>query len=317
MRLVTFEHQGQVRLGAETEGAVVDLNRGYALLLAAQGVAAFQRQANRELPADMRGFLECWDASLPRAREVLAMARQVRAGEGPVARAVLHPASEVKLRAPIGNPRKIICLGLNYRDHALETKAEIPTDPVLFSKYASAIIGPGVPIALPSVSKEVDYEGEFAFIIARRGRHIPKERALEHVAGYTCLNDVSARDYQLRKPGGQWMSGKTFDTFAPMGPALVTTEEIPDPHALDIRTTVSGELMQSSNTRHLIFTLPDIIAYCSQIFTLEPGDVCATGTPGGVGFARKPPRFLRDGDVVEVEVQGIGVLRNPVKSDSR
>jgi 2-keto-4-pentenoate hydratase/2-oxohepta-3-ene-1,7-dioic acid hydratase in catechol pathway len=135
------------------------------------------------------------------------------------------------------------------------------------------------------------------------------------VAGYTCLNDVSARDYQLRKPGGQWMAGKTFDTFAPVGPALVTTEEIPDPHALDIRTTVSGELMQSSNTRHLIFTLPDIIAYCSQIFTLEPGDVCATGTPGGVGFARKPPRFLRDGDVVEVEVQGIGVLRNPVKSD--
>jgi 2-keto-4-pentenoate hydratase/2-oxohepta-3-ene-1,7-dioic acid hydratase in catechol pathway len=317
MRLVTFRYRGQVRLGAEAGDAVVDLNRGHALLLAARGVADFQAQADRELPADMRGFLESWDASLPRAREVLAMAREVRPGGGAVARAVLCPAGEITLRAPIENPRKIICLGLNYRDHALETRAAIPTDPVLFSKYASAVIGPGVPIALPSVSTEVDYEGELAFVIARRGRHIPKERALEHVAGYTCFNDVSARDYQLRKPGGQWMAGKTFDTFAPMGPALVTTDEIPDPHALDIRATVSGELMQSSNTRNLIFPLPDIIAYCSQIFTLEPGDVFATGTPGGVGFARKPPRFLRDGDVVEVEVQGIGVLRNPVKSDPR
>jgi acylpyruvate hydrolase len=317
MRLVTFEHQGQVRLGAEAEGAVVDLNRGHAWVLAARGVADFQAQADRELPADMRAFLEGWEASLPRAREVLAMAGELRAGGGPAARALLHPAADVRLRAPLERPGKIVCLGLNYRDHALETKAAIPTDPVLFSKYASAVIGPGVPIALPSVSAEVDYEGEFAFVIARRGRHIPKERALEYVAGYTCFNDVSARDYQLRKPGGQWMAGKTFDTFAPMGPALVTSEEIPDPHALDIRTTVSGALMQSSNTRQLIFTLPEIIAYCSQIFTLEPGDVFATGTPGGVGFARKPPRFLRDGDVVEVEVQGIGVLRNPVQGEPR
>jgi acylpyruvate hydrolase len=317
MRLVTFENRGEIRLGAEIEGAVVDLNRGYALLLAARGVADFQARADRELPAEMPGFLEGWDVSLPRAREVLAMVREVRASGGPLAGAALRPAGEVRLRAPVARPGKIVCLGLNYRDHALETKAEIPAEPVLFSKYASAVIGPGDPIALPAVSQEVDYEGEFAFVIARRGRHISKEQALEHVAGYTCLNDVSARDYQLRKPGGQWMSGKTFDTFAPMGPVLVTTEEIPDPHALDIRTTVSGELLQSSNTRNLIFTLPDIIAYCSQIFTLEPGDVFATGTPGGVGFARRPPRFLRDGDVVEVEVQGIGVLRNPVKREAR
>ena len=222
-----------------------------------------------------------------------------------------------RLGAPVGAVPKFLGIGLNYRDHAEETKAEIPRDPILFSKYATAIIGPDDPILLPAVSKEVDYEAELAFIMARRGRHIPKAQALEFVAGYTILHDVSARDYQIRKPGGQWMSGKTFDTFAPMGPALVTAEEIPDPHVLDITCRVSGELLQSSNTKHLIFSIPDIVAYCSHIFTLEPGDVIATGTPGGVGFTRKPPRFLKEGDVAVLEIQGIGLLQNPVRLDSR
>jgi 2-keto-4-pentenoate hydratase/2-oxohepta-3-ene-1,7-dioic acid hydratase in catechol pathway len=317
MRLVTFELQGGNRLGAEQDGHVIDLNRGYALLLASRGVADFQGQADRELPADMRGFLDLWDQSVSRAKEVLTFAQGIRAGGGPMVQAILMPLQAVRLRAPILNPRKIICLGLNYRDHAQESKADIPTDPILFSKYATAIIGPDDPILLPSVSKEVDYEGELAFIMARRGRHIPKAQGLEYVAGYSIMHDVSARDYQIRKPGGQWMSGKTFDTFAPLGPALVTKEDIPDPHVLDITCTVSGERLQSSNTKHLIFSIPDIVAYCSHIFTLEAGDVIATGTPGGVGFARKPPRFLKDGDVVIVEVQGIGQLRNPVRNDVR
>jgi acylpyruvate hydrolase len=317
MRLVTFELEGRTRLGAEQNAHVVDLNRGYSLLLATRGVVDFQQQADRELPPDMRGFLDLWDQSLPKAKEVLAFAGEVRATGGRIARAMVHPSQGVRLRAPILNPHKIICLGLNYRDHAHETKADIPTDPILFSKYATAIIGPEDPILLPTVSKEVDYEAEMAFIMARRGRHIPKTQALDYVAGYTILNDVSARDYQIRKPGGQWMSGKTFDTFAPMGPALVTKEDIPDPHVLDIKCTVSGELLQSSNTKHLIFTIPEIVAYCSHIFTLEPGDVIATGTPGGVGFARKPPRFLRDGDVAVLEIQGIGVLRNSVRQSAR
>ena len=317
MRLVTFELQGRNRLGAEQDGHVIDLNRGYALLLASRGVADFQGQADRELPADMRGFLDLWDQSVSRAKEVLTFAQGIRAGGGPMVQAILMPLQAVRLRAPILNPRKIICLGLNYRDHAQESKADIPTDPILFSKYATAIIGPDDPILLPSVSKEVDYEGELAFIMARRGRHIPKAQALEHVAGYSIMHDVSARDYQIRKPGGQWMSGKTFDTFAPLGPALVTKEDIPDPHVLDITCTVSGERLQSSNTKHLIFSVPDIVAYCSHIFTLEPGDVIATGTPGGVGFARRPPRLLKEGDVVVIEIQGIGQLRNPVRNDAR
>ena len=317
MRLVTFELQGRNRLGAEQDGHVIDLNRGYALLLASRGVADFQGQADRELPADMRGFLDLWDQSVSRAKEVLTFAQGIRAGGGPMVQAILQPLQAVRLRAPILNPRKIICLGLNYRDHAQESKADIPTDPILFSKYATAIIGPDDPILLPSVSKEVDYEGELAFIMARRGRHIPKAQALEYVAGYSIMHDVSARDYQIRKPGGQWMSGKTFDTFAPLGPALVTKEDIPDPHVLDITCTVSGERLQSSNTKHLIFSVPDIVAYCSHIFTLEPGDVIATGTPGGVGFARRPPRLLKEGDVVVIEIRGIGQLRNPVRNDAR
>lgn len=317
MRLVTFEFQGRTRLGAEQDGHVVDLNRGYALLLATRGAADLQAQADRKLPADMRDFLDLWDQSLPRAIEVLALARGLQGTGGALARALMHPLKAVRLRAPILNPRKIICLGLNYRDHLPDFKADIPTEPILFSKYATAIIGPEDPILLPSVSKEVDYEAELTFIIARKGRHIPKAQALEYVAGYTIMHDVSARDYQTRKPGGQWLSGKTFNTFAPLGPALVTREDIPDPHVLDISCTVNGEQLQSSNTRHLIFSVPDIVAYCSHILTLEPGDVIATGTPSGVGFTRKPPRFLKDGDVVVIEIQGLGALRNPVRNDAR
>lgn len=317
MRLVTFEVQGVNRLGAEQAGAVVDLNRGYALLLATRGVPEFQDRADCDLPADMLRFLEGWEHTEARAREVLAFALAVQETGGPLAQVMSWPASAIRLRAPITNPRKIICLGLNYRDHAEESNSPIPTDPVLFSKFSSAIIGPEDPIVLPSVSQEVDYEAELACIIGRRGRHIPRAQALEHVAGYTAFHDVSARDYQIRKPGGQWLSGKTFDTFAPLGPALVTTDEVPDPHTLDIRCTLNGEVLQSSNTRHLIFSVEDIIAYCSHIFTLEPGDVIATGTPGGIGFTRKPQRFLKDGDVAVIEIAHLGALRNPIRSEVR
>jgi len=317
MRLVTFDARGRTRLGAEQDGQIVDLNLGYALMLAANGVEDFQHRANQELPSEMRGFLESWDQSLPRAKEVLAFAKTLHAAGGPLAPVTVLPSASVRLRAPILNPRKIVCLGLNYRDHAEESNAPIPKEPILFAKYATAIIGPEDPILLPPESVEVDYEVELAFIMARRGRHIPKTQALDYVAGYTIFHDVSARDYQIRKHAGQWMSGKTFDSFAPMGPALVTKDDIPDPHVLDITCTINGDRLQSSNTRHLIFSVPDIVAYCSHIFTLEPGDVIATGTPGGVGLARKPPRLLKEGDVAVLAIQGIGTLRNPVRGDVR
>jgi 2-keto-4-pentenoate hydratase/2-oxohepta-3-ene-1,7-dioic acid hydratase in catechol pathway len=227
-------------------------------------------------------------------------------------KASTYAADSVKLLAPIPDPPKIICLGLNYEDHAKEGGVPIPKDPVLFSKYATALIGHGEPIMLPPVSQEVDYEAELVVVIGKGGRNIAPGQAMEHVAGYTIGHDVSARDWQLKKDGKQWMVGKTFDTFAPTGPVLVTADEIADPHRLDIRLRLNGEIMQASNTKQMIFSVGKVIAYLSQVFTLQPGDLIFTGTPPGVGMARKPPRFLKPGDVVEVEIEKLGVLRNPV-----
>ena len=223
-----------------------------------------------------------------------------------------HDPAGVTLLAPVPDPRKIVCLGLNYRDHAVESGMEIPPEPVLFSKYATTLIGHQDAIVLPEVSTQVDYEAELVVVIGQGGRHIPRERALEHVAGYTVGHDVSARDWQLNKPGKQWMAGKTFDTFAPVGPELVTPDEVGDPHKLGIRLRLNGQTMQDSNTSQFIFGVDVLIVYTSQIFTLEPGDLIFTGTPPGVGFVRKPPVFLKGGDVAEVEIDGLGVLRNPV-----
>jgi 2-keto-4-pentenoate hydratase/2-oxohepta-3-ene-1,7-dioic acid hydratase in catechol pathway len=222
------------------------------------------------------------------------------------------PVSQGSFLAPITDPKKIVCLGLNYSDHAKETGAAIPKEPVLFSKYATALTGHNCPIELPSVSQEVDFEAELVIVVGKRGRHIQPENAFDHVAGYTVGHDVSARDWQLRKDGKQWMAGKTFDTFAPTGPYLVTKDEIADPHNLSIKLRLNGQLMQDGNTRNMIFGVKEIIPYLSTVFTLEPGDLIFTGTPPGVGIARKPPVYMKPGDVAEVEIEGLGVLRNPV-----
>jgi 2-keto-4-pentenoate hydratase/2-oxohepta-3-ene-1,7-dioic acid hydratase in catechol pathway len=221
-----------------------------------------------------------------------------------------YELSTVRLLAPIPRPPKLICVGLNYRDHAREAGLEIPSVPTIFSKFSNVVIGPGATIVLPKISKRPDYEAEFAFVIGSGGRHIPAASALDHVFGYTIVNDVSARDYQMAT--SQWLMGKTFDTFAPMGPWIVTRDEIADPHALDLTLEIGGEILQHSNTRELVFGVPALIEFISSVVTLEPGDVVATGTPAGVGFARKPPRYLRDGDEVVIRIPGIGELRNPV-----
>ena len=220
------------------------------------------------------------------------------------------PGNQVRLAAPIPRPPKLICIGLNYRDHAEEAKQPIPEVPTVFAKFPTSVTGPGHPIVLPKNSTKPDYEAEFAIVIGRRGRHIAEADWRDYIFGYTIINDVSARDFQMAT--SQWMMGKTFDTFAPMGPAIVTADEIEDPHSLAISLTLSGEVMQSSNTRNLIFQTPRLIAYLSSVFTLEPGDVIATGTPAGVGFARKPPRWLRPGDETRITVEGLGQLVNPV-----
>ncbi len=228
--------------------------------------------------------------------------------------AAKHSLQSVKLLAPIPKPRKLICVGLNYRDHAEETGTQIPKVPTIFNKFATAVIGPGANIVLPKVSKAPDYEAEFAFVVGRGGRHIRAEDWANHIFGYTIVNDVTARDYQ--RATSQWLMGKTFDTFAPMGPSIVTPDEISDPHDLDIQMEINGEVRQDSNTRELIFKIPDLIAFLSSVFTLEPGDIVSTGTPAGVGFARKPPLYLHAGDEAVVKISGIGELRNPVIAET-
>jgi 2-keto-4-pentenoate hydratase/2-oxohepta-3-ene-1,7-dioic acid hydratase in catechol pathway len=253
------------------------------------------------LPASVRGLLEAGPSVLSRALDTTRREAAVR-----------HRLDRVKLLPPIPDPQKILCIGLNYRDHAEETGAPIPRDPVLFSKFATALIGPDEPIVLPPVSEKVDYEAELVLVIGKKGRNIPKEQAHEHLAGLMVGHDVSARDWQLEKDGKQWLAGKSFDTFAPTGPFLVTIDEIGDPHELGIRLRLNGATMQDSNTRQMIFRFDHLIAYISQVMTLQPGDLIFTGTPAGVGIARKPPVWLKPGDTVEVEIDGLGTLRNPV-----
>ncbi|QDU45863.1 Ureidoglycolate lyase [Symmachiella dynata] len=218
-----------------------------------------------------------------------------------------------ELLAPITRPGKVICIGLNYRDHAVESNAPIPDEPICFSKFSSSVIGPEETIELPAACKTVDYEAELVVVIGRGGRNISREDAFAHVAGYTVGNDVSARDWQIGRPGGQWLLGKTPDTFAPIGPYVVTADKIENPSDLAISLRLNGETMQDSSTKELIFGVDEIIAHISQLFSLEPGDIIFTGTPPGVGMARKPPVFLKDGDVTEVEIEGLGVLKNSVK----
>ena len=217
----------------------------------------------------------------------------------------------VKILAPVASPPKIICLGLNYRDHAAEQGKPPPDEPVIFMKPHTAVIGPNEPIVKPTFVKELDYEAELAVIIGKRGKDIAVEEAKDHIFGFTCFNDVSARDIQFKDK--QWTRGKSFDTFAPMGPCITTTDQIGDPTNLWIRTRVNGELRQNSSTRNMVFNVYDIVHQLSRVMTLEPCDVIATGTPAGVAFAMKPePKFLSPGDVVEIEIENVGILRNEV-----
>jgi 2-keto-4-pentenoate hydratase/2-oxohepta-3-ene-1,7-dioic acid hydratase in catechol pathway len=255
--------------------------------------------ADPKLPSTVRGLLTAGSDALGAVRRI--------AGRNDAGRV---PAAAARFHAPVTDPAKIICLGLNYRDHALESGRQIPNEPVLFSKYATSLIGHREVIVLPKVSKRVDYEAELVAVIGRKGRHIPVDKAMQYVAGYCVGHDVSARDWQFKGETKQWMSGKTFDTFAPLGPDLVTADEVPDPHNLPIRLKLNGEVMQDSNTKQLIFGVPEIVAYLSIIVTLEPGDLIYTGTPPGVGDARKPPVYMKPGDVAVVEIDGLGVLEN-------
>jgi 2-keto-4-pentenoate hydratase/2-oxohepta-3-ene-1,7-dioic acid hydratase in catechol pathway len=254
------------------------------------------------LPASVRGVLEGGSDRLAQLSRLISRAP-------PVAR------PPQRLAPPVPDPGKILCVGRNYAEHAEETGERPPTEPVIFSKLGSALLGHGAPIVLPHLSRQIDFEAELVVVIGRAGRQISPEGALEHVAGYTCGNDVTARDWQKGKPGAQWLLGKSFDTFAPLGPVFVSADEIDSPPDLAIEMRLNGRMMQQARTTDLIFPIDMLLAYVSQVATLMPGDLIFTGTPAGVGAARNPPVFLQPGDVADVEIERIGRLSNPVVSD--
>jgi len=296
MRLVSYAgDDGMTRLGA----------------LAEQGVIDFQAAARSiGIPAepfgDMLSFLTAGESALQEARKLVE-----RAPQGAVV-----PLANVRLRPPVPRPGKIIAIGLNYRDHFMESGAkELPKCPIIFAKFTTSIAGAGDAIVIPAGDPHVDYEAELAVVIGRKAKIVTAEKAFEYVAGYMPLNDVSARTWQFADK--QWVRGKSCDTFCPTGPCLTTRDDVPDPHSLSIFARVNGATLQDSNTAKMIFRVPQLIEFISASITLEPGDIIATGTPEGVGAFRKPPIFLKPGDVVEVEIQNLGVLRNPVVAAQR
>jgi 2,4-didehydro-3-deoxy-L-rhamnonate hydrolase len=221
---------------------------------------------------------------------------------------------EVRLHAPISRPEKIVAIGLNYEDHAAETGAEIPEKPVVFTKYPNTIVGPGEPIRIPPIAEQIDYEAELAVVIGRTARNVPESEALEYVFGYANANDVSARDLQFSE-GGQWTRSKSLDTFMPLGPFIVTRDEVPDPQSLSIRAILNGEVVQDGTTSKMIFSVAELVAFLSTGMTLVPGDVIITGTPPGVGMARDPQLWMKPGDEVSIEIEGLGTLTNPVEAE--
>ncbi|HYW52369.1 MAG TPA: fumarylacetoacetate hydrolase family protein [Dongiaceae bacterium] len=281
MRLCTFVRDGEARSGAARGPAIVDL-----------------QAVDGGLPRTVAELLGN-EELLARARRAVAAARDQH----------LRPRAELTLLPPVPNPSKIACIGLNYRDHAAEVKMELPRHVTVFAKWPNTLAGDGAPIVIPRESHRVDYEAELAFVIGTRARHVAEDDAYEHVAGYTCFNDVSVRDYQMRT--SQWTLGKVFDTHGPCGPFLVTRDEIPDPGNLRIRCSIDGETLQDSSTAQLVFGVPRLLAELSAVMTLEPGDIVATGTPAGVGTSRTPKRWIRPGERVRVEIEGVGALENP------
>jgi 2-keto-4-pentenoate hydratase/2-oxohepta-3-ene-1,7-dioic acid hydratase in catechol pathway len=280
MKLVTFTHNNETRVGAVVDEAVVD------------------GQGDSTLPASMIEFLASGAAGLAAMRQLIA------GGSHRI------PLSEVKLRAPVPRPGKYLAISLNYADHIEETGFEKPEYPTFFTKQSSCVIAYNDAIYRPKVSDKLDYEGELALVIGKRCRHVPVDKAHQVIAGFTIANDVSVRDWQIRSP--TWTLGKSFDTAGPLGPWIVTADEIGDPHNLNLKTWIDDELRQDSNTRHMIFNCYEMVAYLSQAMTLEPGDVIATGTPSGVGVKMKPRGYMKPGQTARIEIEGLGTLINPV-----
>ena len=307
MKIVRFSQNGHSpRLGCFIgQDRVVDLEASCAAWLSAKGVVRSVAIAAALFPQSTRGFLEGGSAT----QDMLgAMVDAIKAGKW---QPVSHPANTVRLHAPINDPGKFICIGLNYKDHAAETGSPVPKEPPVFPKWNNAILDPGEPILRPRGEKTLDWEVELGVVIGKTARFVPRDRALDYIYGYTIINDASARDFQFHT--SQWGPGKMGDTLAPVGPYIADRSEIPDPHVLELKTWVNGSLMQNGNTKNFIFDLGYIIQYLTNIMTLSPGDLISTGTPAGVGFSRKPPVTLQPGDICKLEITGLGTLENPIK----
>ena len=307
MKLVSYSSTGITRIGCIHGEKIVDLNYAYLAQLESEGVIRAKQIAEAFVPANMVEFLQGGSNSMELAKQAVTFAvENVTA----IPYNVIVDRASVKLEAPVLQPSKMICVGHNYREHILEMKREIPDFPVIFAKYATTLIGPEDDIPYHPISEQLDYEAEFVFVVGKRARNVSQADALDYVAGYTIANDVTYRDIQRRTL--QWLQGKTVDGSAPMGPWLVTADEIGDPSGLDVVLTVNGEERQRSNTANLVFTVQRLVEFLSGLMTLEPGDVILTGTPGGVGVAREPQVFLNDGDVVRIDIEKIGTLENKV-----
>jgi 2-keto-4-pentenoate hydratase/2-oxohepta-3-ene-1,7-dioic acid hydratase in catechol pathway len=298
MKIVRFSTNGQTpRLGVLQGDRIADLQASVAASLTRRGVTRAAELAAALVPNSTRAFLE----GGPLVEETVAGIKEW----------VTVPANSARLHAPITDPGKFICIGLNYRDHAEEANQPIPKEPPIFAKWSNAILDPNEPILRPRGSNQLDWEVELGVVIGKTARFVSKEKALDYVWGYTIINDVSARDFQFI--GSQWMAGKIPETFAPVGPYIADRTDVPDPHVLELKLWVNGKQMQGGNTKTFIFDVRYIVSYLSGLMTLSPGDLIATGTPPGVGFARKPPVFLQPGDTCRLEITGLGQIENPVK----
>lgn len=306
MKLVTFTHNGETRIAALENGNLIDLHAAFKAKLTSEGNLRAAQIAEAYIPKDMNGFLQGGTESMNLAKDAIAYALMKNHGDK-----LVFEEGEVKIEAPVPSPGKIICVGHNYREHILEMKRDLPAFPVIFAKFANTVIGPEDDIPHYPISEQLDYEAEFAFVIGKRARNISEGDALQYVAGYTIANDITYRDIQRRTI--QWLQGKTVEGSAPMGPWLITSDELTNPSGLNIVLTVNGETRQRSNTANLVFSVQYLVSFLSGLMTLEPGDVILTGTPGGVGVARNPQVFLKDGDIVRIEVDGVGVLENKVR----
>jgi acylpyruvate hydrolase len=311
MKLITYSWKGQVLLGALLNQQVVDLRRAYAAALHHWGDADEMAVADLRVPGDLLGLLRGGAASMAAARRALTFVKEQ--GVGNPAEVPRYPLAEVELLAPVQRPGKVVCVGLNYRSHLAEIGEPTPEYPILFHKAATSLIGHRQSIVLPRVSRQVDYEGELAVVIGRRGKYIAEQDALSYVAGYTCANDVSAHDLEFRT--SQWTSGKMLDTFCPLGPVLLTQDEVPDPGLLRLKTILNGQTVQDACTSEMIFPVPFLVSYISSLATLEPGDLILTGTPAGIGCNQKSQVFLKPGDHVSVQIDPIGTLTNLVVAE--